>query len=73
MPVSDTLKRLARLEARRNPLERTRSLALRKIHPRFWSDIELESFCAAECPDLKHLSDAELEALALEPYDDLAG
>jgi hypothetical protein len=49
-----------RLEVLETPLQRAYRLARRGVSPEHWPDAELEAYCAAECADLKHLSDEEL-------------
>jgi hypothetical protein len=70
MSITDKVRRLAGLEARRTPLQRAYALIRRDVHPRQWDTPALEAFSLAENADLHDLSDDELEQIVL--YDDAA-
>jgi hypothetical protein len=59
-------KRLDALETIAPLLVRAELLVARRVPPAQWPDAELEAWAEAYCGDLKHLTDAELDALIAE-------
>jgi hypothetical protein len=61
--MSTLIRRLDAIEAACTPLQRAYVLVERGIPPEAWPDAELNAYCETLPPEIRALSDEELEAL----------